>query len=123
MKTPLFEQLDEETSHGRRPRLAPLSREAKGLRRRLTDEYHITDEAGVAILRTALEAFDRMRSCQRVIARDGLTVTDRWGQVKPHPLIAAERDARAAWLAGLKQLNLDLEPLRDRDRPAQGEED
>ncbi len=42
---------------------------------------------------------------------------DRFVQRKPHPLLAAERDARAQMLAALKALNLDLEPLKDRGRP------
>lgn len=95
----------------RRPR---LSREAKRLEKRLVTEYQIVDSGGLAILQTALEAFDRMRDCQRVIQVDGATVRDRWGQVKPHPLLATERDARAQWLAGLRQMNFDLEPLKDR---------
>jgi hypothetical protein len=39
---------------------------------------------------------------------------DRFDVMKPHPLLAAERDARSQFLQGLKSLNLDLEPLRDR---------
>ena len=39
---------------------------------------------------------------------------DRFGQVKSHPLLSVERDSRAQYLAALKALNLDLEPLRDK---------
>ena len=96
-----------------------LSTEARRWWRRLVNEYAIEDEAGVLILQTALEAHDRMRDCQRAITQDGASIKDRWGQVKPHPLLSAERDARAAMLAALKALNLDLEPLKDRPgRPA-----
>ncbi len=78
------------------------------------EEYEITDPAGLLLLQTALEAFDRMRGAQESIANDGATVNDRFGQVRAHPMITVERDARAAMLAALKALNLDLEPLRDR---------
>lgn len=111
-KFPLFNELGEPVAEDK-PRLTPLSREARRLRRQLINEYEIEDPGGLAVLRTALEAFDRMRLCQAAIARDGLTFSDRWGQLRPHPLIAAERDSRAAWLASLKQLNLDVEPLKD----------
>lgn len=77
-------------------------------------EYQIDDQAGLLLLQTALEAFDRMKAAQERINADGEAVTDRFGQIKPHPLLPAERDARAQMLAALKQLNLDLEPLRDR---------
>ncbi|WP_224982718.1 phage terminase small subunit P27 family [Geomonas agri] len=91
-----------------------LSKEAKAQWKRLLDEYGIEDEAGLLILQTGLEAFDRMRQAQAVIAEEGLTVKDRFDQAKAHPLTTVERDARAAMLAALKALNLDLEPLQDR---------
>ena len=91
-----------------------LTSEAKSLWRRLVAEYGINDEGGCQILRVGLEAFERMRGVQAQIERDGITFTDRFGQVKAHPLLPVERDARAQYLAALKALNLDLEPLRDR---------
>lgn len=54
-----------------------------------------------------------MKLAAEQIESDGQTVKDRFDQDKPHPLLSVERDARAAMLAALKQLNLDLEPLRD----------
>ena len=98
-----------------------LSSEAKAIWRRLVSAYGIADEGGFEILRTGLEAHDRMRGVQRQIAADGATFTDRFGQVKSHPLLSVERDSRAQYLAALKALNLDLEPLRDKPgRPGGG---
>ncbi len=64
-------------------------------------------------MQTAMEAFDRMKSAAEEIDRDGTTIKDRFEQQKAHPALNAEKDARAQMLAALKQLNLDLEPLRD----------
>ena len=89
-----------------------LSREACRWWRRLTTEYEIGDNAGRLILMTAMEAFDRMRQAQAVLATDGLSIRDRFDQVKAHPLCVVERDSRAQMLAALKALNLDFEPLR-----------
>ena len=89
-----------------------LSTEAKKLKKDILEEYNIDDSAGLRILDTACEAFDRMREAQRAIKRDGMSVQDRWGQLKAHPLCSVERDARAQFLAALKALNLDLEPLK-----------
>lgn len=98
---------------------AHLSKAAKTLWLRIQDSYGIDDDAGILILTTALEAHDRMKQAKSILDADGLTVIDKFGQVKSHPLIPAERDARAAMLSALKQLNLDLEPLNDRPgRPA-----
>ena len=93
---------------------AHLSVEARALWKAIVNEYVITDAAGLAILRTALEARDRAEAARLAIDAEGLTVADRFGQARPHALIACERDARAAFLAGMRALNLDLEPLRDR---------
>lgn len=95
-----------------------LSREAKALWRRIQESYEIEDDAGLLILTTALEAHDRMKQAQAILDTDGLTVTDKFGQVKSHPLIPAERDARAAMLSALKALSLDLEPVKKPGRPA-----
>ena len=96
-----------------------LTAEAKKIWREILDEYAIDDAAGLRILRVALEAFDRAQAARATIDKDGMTVKDKFGQTKPHPLLPIERDSRAAFLAGLKALNLDLEPLRDRPgRPA-----
>lgn len=90
-----------------------LCREARGWWTRLQSEYGIEDEGGLLILQAALEAFSRLREIQKILAADGLIMTDKNGQKKLHPLVSSERDTRAAFLAGLKQLNLDVEPLRD----------
>lgn len=89
-----------------------LSAEAKRWWRRITGSYAIDDDAGRLLLQTAMEAFDRQRACGKRIDADGVAVLDRFGAAKPHPLLNAERDARAQMLAALKALNLDLEPLR-----------
>lgn len=98
-----------------------LSPKAEDWFARLRDEYGISDAAGLLLLQTAMEAFDRLAECQDSIALHGASCTDRFGQLKPHPLLGAERDARGQMLAALKALNLDLEPLRDGPgRPAGG---
>lgn len=90
-----------------------LSKEAKKIWKSLITEYGIEDIAGLKILRVALEAFDRAQAAREKIDLEGMTVEDRYGQMKPRSLIACERDSRAAFLSGLKALNLDIEPLRD----------
>jgi phage terminase small subunit len=94
---------------------AHLTKEARRLWKALLAEWPtVGDVAGLAILKTGLEAFDRATGARLAIDKDGLTIVDRFGIAKPHPLLPAERDARGQWLAALKQLNLDVEPLRDK---------
>lgn len=79
----------------------------------MTEEYGIDDNGGKEILRAGLEAFDRSQKARASIDKVGLLVRDRFGVPKPHPLISCERDARAAYLQALKQLNFDIEPLKN----------
>ena len=90
-----------------------LSLAARRLWRALVAEYRLDDVAAMAILTAGLEAFDRAAAAKELLDADGPVVTDRWGQRKVHPAASVERDSRAAWMSALKQLNLDVEPLRD----------
>lgn len=78
------------------------------------DEYDLDDPAGLYLLETAARAWDRAQQARVAIDLDGLRVKDRFGQWKAHPLCTVERDALATFRAALRDLNLDLEPLRDR---------
>ena len=53
-----------------------------------------------------------MWAAQAAIEAQGAVVTDRYGQTKVNPACALEKDSRNGFLLALKQLNLDIEPLR-----------
>ena|SRR5215469_7754870 len=91
-----------------------LSGEARRWWQEIRDEYEIRDSAGLLLLQTAAEQFDQMRQAERLIKREGPVVQDRWGHRKQHPATLVARDCRTAMMRCLRQLNLDLEPLRDR---------
>ena len=90
-----------------KPTARPLSADAKRLRGELLDGAEC-DPGQLAILDTALAAWDRWQQCRAILDRDGLTTVDRWGQKKAHPLCSVERDSRAAYLSGLKLLGVDI---------------
>jgi phage terminase small subunit len=94
-----------------------LSPDAQTWWRQLCDEHDITDAGGILLLNTTLEAWDRMKEAQGVLAREGLTLPDRFGHLKPHPCSVIERDARSAVYAGMRALALDLEPIKPLGRP------
>ena len=71
-------------------------------------ENLLDSEAALSILRSTLEAHQRARTCRETVDLEGAIYRDRFDQPKPHPLIAAERDARAAFVSGMRALNLDL---------------
>lgn len=84
-----------------------LSPDAKKLWASILSIWAIVDSANLAVLQAGLEARDRADKARLRINRDGVIVKDRFGQDKPHPLLPAERDNRAAFLAALKQLGLE----------------
>ena len=85
-----------------------LSAESRKLWRSVLVDYEL-EQRHEAILLTALEALDRMRQAQAQLAADGLTTVDRYGGVKAHPCVTIERDSRAAFLRGMRELGLDLD--------------
>ncbi len=81
--------------------------------REMGGDFEQWDSAGLAALRSALEAHQRARQARLAIDKDGQVWRDRFGQLRPHPLLAVERDARAAFLAALRTLRL-LDPEESR---------
>jgi hypothetical protein len=94
----------------RRKAPTTLSEPAAVWWRALVHEYNISDPAGELLLGEALAAWDRTQQAEALINRDGPVPGGRPVQ---HPAVAIARDSRAAFYAGIKSLNLDLEPLRD----------
>ncbi len=80
----------------------------RALWRDLVAQFRFDDAASLALLAAAMEARQRGRRCREAVDRDGESMLDRFQQLKPHPLLMAERDARSAFLAAMRQLNLDV---------------
>jgi len=99
-----------------------LSAEAKSIWAKLCDEFTLTDAGALELLRAGLEAFDRAQSARASIDKVGMVVKDRFGAVKPHPLIPCERDSRAAYVHALKILGMDIvdTPTAGPGRPPRG---
>jgi phage terminase small subunit len=98
-----------------------LSAAGRSWWRRLVAEFDIADPAGLLLLENGMRQFDRAEDARALLNTEGVTMIDRFGQRRPHPAAAIERDARSGLLAALRALNLDVEPLRDRPgRPAGG---
>ena len=83
-----------------------LSKPAKRLWIKILTDYEINDAAGLALLQTACEAFERCDEARRLIKRESTVIMDRFGQPKPHPAVAIERDARGQLIAALRSLKL-----------------
>jgi P27 family predicted phage terminase small subunit len=94
-----------------------LSRAARDLFTSISRRF-VMEPHDLAVLTKALEAWDRAEQARTRIDADGLMVTSRLGEQKPHPLLGIERDSRTAFLAGMRQLNLDYEPIAHHEQTA-----
>jgi phage terminase small subunit len=84
-----------------------LSKESQALWRSIVDEYSIDQAAGM-ILTATLGARDRREQAREALQREGSVFKDRWGQWKPSPWLAVERDSALMLLRGFRVLGLDL---------------
>jgi phage terminase small subunit len=68
-----------------------LTAEAQRLYRETVKENGldvIDDAASLALLENACRALMRLREAEGAITKEGSTVADRFGQLKPHPAVA-----------------------------------
>lgn len=87
--------------------------------RRIVKDYAL-EAHHEELLRRCCEAMDRADEARELLEADGLTVTDRYGQVKPHPCVNIERDARLHVARLLRELDLEGEPSPDPRPPRRG---
>lgn len=85
-----------------------LSAQAKKLWRSIAGDFLLAPHQ-IELLRRTCEASDRADEARKLLKADGLTVTDRYGQVKPHPAANIERDSRLAEARLLRELALSPE--------------
>jgi P27 family predicted phage terminase small subunit len=96
-----------------------LKRPGRKLFRQIQTEYGITDAGGISLLVRACECQDRLAAVWQIIAEEGEVTKDRYGNPRLHPAMTLEKDARAGFLQAMKQLNLDVEPLKPPGRSGQ----
>jgi hypothetical protein len=71
------------------------------------------DPASHDLLASAMDARCRMRRCRQAITKDGETFVDHKGNLRPHPLLAAERSARASYLHAMRMLKIDTKGTKE----------
>jgi phage terminase small subunit len=70
------------------------------------EEFDLEDHH-VRLLTLAGEAWDRGQAAREYIDANGMTFEDRFGQPKPRPEIAIERDSRIGFARLIRELALD----------------
>jgi P27 family predicted phage terminase small subunit len=92
-----------------------LSKAQRALWRHVMAEYEL-EPHHLKLLTLLCEALDRGEQARQAIASDGAYLPDRFGQLKAHPAVAVERDARIAAARLTRELDLDGTPDPTRAR-------
>ena len=85
-----------------------LTQEAQRLWRDLARANRLEDRVRLILLTVAAECYDELRRAKSQLRADGPTIKTRFGEIKPHPAVTAERSARRGMLEALAALNIDL---------------
>ena len=80
----------------------------------MVERYVLDDPPARELLRLACEALDRAGQACEVLDAEGLTIRDRYGQVRPHPAASIEIQSRTAVARLLRELRV-LDPPADDD--------
>lgn len=74
------------------------------------NDFDLADDvAGEQLLMGLCETLDRLRQCQKSIAKEGLTITGSQGQLVRNPLLSTESECRRCLLAHYRALRLEPE--------------
>jgi len=78
---------------------------------------YILDRHHELILEEACRANDRAAEAREILKREGLAVRDKYGQIKPHPCAAIERQSQIIFIRALRELRLDEGETEEYSRP------
>ena len=81
---------------------------------------YLLEDHHLRLLVACCESWDRAETARRRVSRDGVFVTDRFGQLRSHPGIDVERKARDQFRLLLREIGLDIAPPSETRAPAPG---
>jgi P27 family predicted phage terminase small subunit len=93
-----------------------LSTQAKADWKRFHNDYRLDSDCEDVLLEM-LEAMDRKREAQAALKADGITIKNRFNELRPHPACGIERDMRLQILRCLKVIGLPLSEDKDKRKP------
>jgi P27 family predicted phage terminase small subunit len=90
-----------------------LGDEGKAYWKKIQSEFDV-EEHHFDLLEAACVQLDRASAARAVIAVEGITAKDRFGQPKEHPAVSVERNAALSFLRLQRELGLDIAPPESR---------
>ena len=91
-----------------------LSKDAKRIWKQICSTWDLAESPdALLILRTGLEAFDRLQQARAVLDTEGVTITNvtEKGEerIQKHPALEAEKSARGGLLQAFRMLGLEFD--------------
>lgn len=81
---------------------------------------YVLESHHLRLLELACRAWDRAEQARMTLVTEGLTVKDRYDQVKPHPAVGIEKDSQIRFARLIRELALDIEPPPESRPPRTG---
>jgi P27 family predicted phage terminase small subunit len=75
-------------------------------------KHYEMGEHHLLLLTAAGEAWDRLQQARRILASEGITFRDDRGNVRAHPAVAIERDARTGFARIVRELAFDDDNIK-----------
>jgi P27 family predicted phage terminase small subunit len=75
-------------------------------------ENYVLEPHHMKLLQLAGESWDRGQQARELLLKDGITFRDDRGNVRAHPAVAIEKDARIGYARLIRELDLDVEAPR-----------
>ena len=86
-----------------------LSKAAETLWKQVVSDFEL-ELHHLNLLAEACQQLGRAEAARKLIEVEGITVADRFRQVKPHPAVDIERQAATTFQRLMRELGLDIEP-------------
>jgi P27 family predicted phage terminase small subunit len=99
-----------------------LSSTAKKLWKEVVEEF-VLERHHLRLLEKALVQWGRAEKAREILDAEGLTVFDRFQQLRSHPLVAEERQSTLAYKNLMRELGLDVLPSETRGPRRPGSRD
>ena len=90
-----------------------LSEPMRQFYRKIVRTYVLSDQH-FRLLEAACEAHDRKSEARALLDAEGLTVSNRHGEKRPHPAVGIERDSAVRFARMLREIGLSDEPSDSR---------
>jgi len=96
-----------------------LGKAGKRFWKQTVEAYELADAHHLRLLENAALCLDRAVSARERIDAEGVTTTNRFGELREHPACNTERQAMQVFRQTVRELGLDVEPapMRGPGRP------